>query len=167
MAELWTILYLLLMFALLALHAFSLPANWLNLGLVALWKWTHPELDIGWGFVAALGAVALAAEGIEFAAQYLGAKKFGASGRGNFGGIVGAIVGAILGAPFLFGLGALFGALAGAYGGCLLLELGQHKPFDVANKAAWGAFFGKFLGLTAKLGLGASMIALAAARMWP
>ncbi len=166
MATLWAILFLALLLAVLLLHVFSLPANWILAGLVAVWKMTHP-LDMSWGFVLLLFGVALLGEVLELLAQSYGAKRFGSTGRGNIGGLVGAIAGAILGAPFLFGLGALFGALGGAYAGCWILELGQGRGTAEASHAAWGAFWGKFFGLALKFGLGMGMLALSAVRVWP
>jgi uncharacterized protein YqgC (DUF456 family) len=165
----WAALFLGLLGAVLFLHLFSLPANWLVLALAAVWKWLHPAAPDGltWLFLALLLGIALAGEGAEFAAQVWGAKKYGASGRGNLGGIIGAIAGAVLGAPFLFGLGALLGSLAGAFIGCLILELTHRRPLAEARQAAWGAFWGKAFGATVKLSLGAVMVILCAPRVWP
>jgi len=167
MDSFWTALFLLFLLSLLSLHIFSLPANWIVLGLSVVWKWTHPELAMSWWFVLLLAALAAAGEGMEWWGQLAGGRKFGSTGRGNLGGIIGAIVGAIVCAPFFFGIGALFGAVAGAYAGCLLLELGQGRSFAESNKAAWGAFFGKIFGLIAKFGAGMAMIAVLAPRIWP
>jgi len=165
MATVWIILFLMLLLAVLTLHVFSLPANWIVLALVTLWKLFHPEA-MGWGFILLLLAVAALGELLEFIAQAYGAKRFGSTGRGNIGGIVGAIVGAILGAPFFFGLGAVLGALAGAYIGCFILETGQGRSNAEASRAAWGAFWGKFFGMAMKFGLGMGMFSLTAMKIW-
>jgi hypothetical protein len=166
MAELWAILFLAVCGLSLALHIFSLPANWIVLVLLAVWKLFHPA-DMSLWFLVLMVAIAGVGEVIEFVAQVYGGKRFGSSGRGNLGGVIGAIAGAILGAPFFFGLGALVGALAGAYLGCLALEMGQGRSFDVARRSAWGSFWGKFFGLTAKFSLGVVMVVLAIPRVWP
>ena len=160
MATLWASLFLLLLAAVLLLHVFSLPANWILAALVALWKLGHPE-TMTWGFVLLLLAIAALGEILEFTVQYFGAKRFGSSGKGNLGGMVGALAGAILGAPFFFGLGALFGALGGAYAGCYIMEVGRQRSPAEARRAAWGAFWGKFFGL------GVAMLTLSAGRVWP
>jgi len=161
--------FILFMALSLGLHLFSLPGNWLILGLMVLWRISHPEAAAGMDttFFIIAGGLALLGELLEFGVQLLGAKRFGGSGKGNVGGIIGALVGAVLGAPFFFGLGALAGALGGAYAGCLLLEIGQGRPFDVAARAAKGAFFGKFLGLGIKFGIGVCLVGLGAAQIWP
>lgn len=160
--------FILFMALSLGLHIFSLPGNWLVLGLLGFWRFTHPEATgMDTTFFITVGGLALLGEVLEFGTQMLGAKKFGGSNKGNVGGIIGAIVGAIVGAPFFFGLGALAGALGGAYAGCLLLEIGQGRPFDVASQAAKGAFFGKFLGLGIKFGIGVCLVVLGASHVWP
>jgi hypothetical protein len=167
MAEVATALFLLILLLALALHIFSVPANWIILVLIALWKWTHADLAMSWQFFGFLFLLAAVGEGLEFVFQAAGAKRYGSSGRGNLGGIIGAIIGAIVGAPFLFGLGALVGALLGAWAGCLALELGQGRSMPDARRAAWGAMWGKFFGLVAKFGMGVAMLALTIPRIWP
>jgi len=152
----------------LGLHLFSLPANWVVLGILALWRFLYPEQAAGMDstFFIIAGGLALLGELLEFGVQMLGAKRYGSTGKGNVGGIVGAIAGAIMGAPFFFGLGALGGALLGAYGGCLIVEIAQGRPFDVAVQSAKGAFFGKFLGMGVKFGIGVCLLVLGASHIW-
>ena len=167
MTYLWTILFLILLFASLGLHIFSLPANWVILGLAALWGYTHSGLNLSWNFYLALGLMDLAGEGLEFLFQYLGGKKYGASGKGNLGAFLGALIGAIFGTPLFFGLGALLGALAGAYAGCYLFERMHGRPSPEAWHAAKGAMLGRVAGLTIKVGLGAAMFAITLRAVWP
>lgn len=163
-------IFIIIMVLCLALHLFSLPANWVIIGLLLLWRVMHPETaatSMNTTFFIIVGGLALLGEVLEFAVQMMGAKRYGGTSRGNMGGIVGAVVGAIVGAPFLFGLGALAGALGGAYAGCFLLEIGQGRPADVARRAATGAFFGKFLGLGLKFGIGVCLVMLGSQHIWP
>jgi len=164
-AYLWATLTILLLLLSQTLQLFSMPANWVALGLVALWKWMYPA-SMDWSFVIALAVAAAVAEALEFGLQAWGAGRYGATGRGNLGGIVGAVVGAILGAPFLLGLGALAGALGGAYLGCLVMEM-PGRSRQEALRAAKGAFVGKALGFTAKTAVGAVIVVLAIPRIWP
>lgn len=152
----------------LTLNVLSLPANWLILALLGLWRLFHPQApDMGTLFFVLVVGAAAVGEALEFATQTMGAKRYGSSGKGNLGGIIGAIAGAILGAPFLFGLGALFGALAGAWTGCYLLEIGHGRSRTEAAHAAKGAMMGRFLGLVLKTGVGAGIVIYAAPRIWP
>lgn len=152
----------------LLLNVFGLPANWIVLGLVALWKMVHPgaaNLDV-WFWVMMVG-LALIGEALELGMQILKAKRYGSSSSGTFAGMVGAIAGAILLAPLFFGLGALIGALAGAWIGCFLMELVKGRPVKEALDAAFGAMMGRFLGTVCKCGAGGAMLALIAHRIWP
>ncbi|WP_018123241.1 DUF456 domain-containing protein [Desulfovibrio oxyclinae] len=165
MEYLWSSLIILLLLASQIINVFGGPANWIALALVALWKWIYPE-SMGWGFVAVLAVMAVVGEVLEFVMQCWGAKRYGATGRGNVGGIVGAIIGAIFGAPFFFGIGAILGALGGAYLGCLVVEL-PGKGMEAAKYAALGSFWGKAFGFTIKFSLGAAMVVLSIPRVWP
>lgn len=168
MATVLAVVFLVLMVLSLGLHLFSLPGNWLIIGLLLLWRMLTPEVApaMDMTFFIVVGGLALLGELLEFVVQMLGAKKYGGSGKGNWGGIIGAIAGAIVGAPFFFGLGALIGALGGAYAGCLALELGQGRSLDVASHAAKGAFLGKFLGMGLKFGIGVCLIVLGFPHLW-
>ncbi|SKA72962.1 DUF456 domain-containing protein [Desulfobaculum bizertense] len=166
MTQVFAILFVVACFGTLLLHVFSLPANWVVLGLVALWKATHPEMSMTWLGFGGLALLALAGEIIEFVIRLKGAERYGASSKGNWGGVLGAILGAIFGAGFLFGIGALPGALLGAFGGCLAVERLQGRDFAGAKKAAIGAMYGTFLGLVAKIGIGVVMAVMAAQSVW-
>ena len=159
--------FLAVLLACLGLHVFGLPGNWLLLGLVGVWDFLHPELRLGVGVYAVLAGLALLGELVELVAQLVGAKRYGATGRGNVGGFLGAFAGAILGAPFLFGLGALLGAVAGAYLGCYVFERQGGRDGPAARRAALGAFFGKILGFSAKVACGMVMWVTAARVIWP
>jgi hypothetical protein len=165
MEYVWASLFILLLCFSQVLQLFSMPANWVALGLIALWKYIYPE-SMTWNFVMVMGVLAALAEGLEFFLQARYAGKYGASTRGNIGGIIGAVAGAIFGAPFFLGLGALLGALAGAYLGCLVAEMpGRSRP--EAMLAAKGAFVGKALGFTVKTAIGASIVVMSMPRVWP
>jgi hypothetical protein len=150
----------------LGLHIFGLPGNWIILFLTGIWKWFHPEMQGGIFFFSLLFFIALAAEIFEFWVQLWGGKRYGSTGRGNIGGIIGAVIGAVVGAPFFLGIGALFGALAGAFIGSLLTELVEGRNMQESLRSAKGAMFGRFLGMSAKFGLGVVMLWLALPRIW-
>ena len=159
--------FLLLLLACLSLHVFGLPGNWLLLGLVVLWDALHPTLHPGFGFYALLAGVALAGEAVELFAQLFGAKRYGATGKGNLGGFLGAFGGALCGAPFFLGLGALVGAVAGAFFGCYTFERLHGRDDAAARRAALGAMYGKVFGLTAKVACGVVMWTASVRELWP
>ena len=160
-------LFILFMFLIWALNFFNLPANWVNILLVALWKWAQPDMPAGWWFFMVIIALAAIAEGIEFLSQVFGAKRYGVSNRGSWGAFIGALVGAVLGAPLFFGLGSILGALLGAFAGSLILELVSGRPWAEAMHASKGATLGKVVGFAAKAALGMIIITLSIPRVWP
>lgn len=159
--------FLALLGIVLLLNIFGLPANWLILGLAALWQWLIPWSHMGILFWVAMFAIAILGEVLETGLQLLKAKKYGSTSSGTWGGMIGAIIGAIVLAPLFFGFGAFLGAMGGAWIGCYLFELLKGRPQGEAWRAAWGALTGRFLGTVCKLGIGAVMIVLIWHQIWP
>ncbi len=150
------------------LNIFGLPANWLILALVALWKYLHPDTaHMGTIFFMCLTGLAVIGEILETGLQILQAKKYGSSNTGTFAGMVGAIIGAIVLAPLFFGLGALVGALAGAWIGSFIMEKLKGRPTQEASESAFGAMMGRFLGTVCKCGAGGAMLAFTGHYIWP
>ena len=162
------VLVTVVMIALLGLHFLGLPANFFIFGLLALWKYMYPAQSAGMGtlFFVTTGGLVLLGEALEFIVQLVGAKKFGGTKKGNIGGIIGAICGAIVGAPIMLGLGAMFGALIGAFAGCFVFEVAHGRSIPEAAVAAKGAFYGKFLGMSLKFGIGVFLVAYGASYIW-
>ncbi len=150
------------------LNIFSLPANWIILGFVALWKYIYPDtaqMDVV--FFVILTTLAVIGEVLELGVQVIKAKKYGSTSSGTFAGIVGAIIGAIVLAPLFFGIGALIGALIGAWLGCFIMEKLKGRSFADAQEAAFGAMMGRFLGTVCKCGIGGAMLAVTGRYIWP
>lgn len=149
-----------------ALHLFGLPANWIILGIAALWTFFAPQSAMTFTVLAVMGAMALAGEAVEALMLHIWGKKYGGSGKATIGGIIGALIGAVLGAPLFFGVGALLGALAGAFLGSLAVELFRGRPNAEALRAAWGTMLGRFGGTVLKAAIGCAMIVIAAPRIF-
>lgn len=152
------------------LQVVGLPANWIILVLVFLWKLLGPAVSadgLTWTFIIIMVAIAAFGELMEWVIQIKLGSKFGSSAKGNWGGIIGSIIGGILLLPLFFGFGAILGALGGAYVGCLFVELACQRSFQAAHIAAWGALIGRSLGMTLKLGLGIAIVFMSVWRMWP
>lgn len=161
-------IFLLLLCVVLLLNLFSLPANWLVVGLVVLWRFLNPVPgDMNMWFFVMLVGLAVLGEVIEFATQAWGAKRYGSSTGGMWAGIVGALAGALLGVPFFLGLGAVLGALVGAWLGCYGLERLRGRSDAEASRAARGALVGRFLGLVIKCAMGVLMLGLVYDAIWP
>lgn len=160
--------FLTLLTFVLVLNVFGLPANWMILGLIALWNYLHPGTEalgqMFWLFVVGL---AVLGEVLEWGLQAVKAKHHGASSSGTFVAMVGAFAGAILLAPLFWGIGALLGALAGAWFGCFTVEILKGRGAEQALRAAWGAMLGRLLGTVSKCGVGGCMIALTAKKILP
>ncbi len=107
--------------------------------------------SIGWTAVIAIVGLTLISYGVDAAAGWLGAKRFGATKWGVLGGIAGAMAGIFLGLPGLF-IGPIVGAIAGEFIG------GQRLV--AAGRAGWGTLLGNLVGMIIKLFLGLIMIAI-------
>jgi len=143
------------------LNFLSLPGNWLIILSLAGVDFFSSQINLGpWSWVLLIG-LGIAGEALEWIGQYWGGKKFGLSSRGNIAAIIGAIVGSILGVPFFLGFGAILGALLGAYLASFLVEYLADRSMAKAHQKALGAFWGKALGLVAKLGIGMAILVIA------
>ncbi|MGQ0637271.1 MAG: DUF456 family protein [Planctomycetaceae bacterium] len=169
----WAILLIAGNLGALAGTMFSLPGNWLIVGLTALFAWLvkGPEgLGIGWWGVGALIVLATVGEIVEFAAGAAGAAKSGGSRRGMVlalgGSLAGSIVGVFLGSPIpLVGslVGAIGGGALGAFCGAYVGEAWKGREEDHRIAVSKAALVGRLLGTVGKLTIGAVMVVLAAA----
>ena len=162
------VLFLILIGTCVLLNFVTLPGNWFMAVLVGLWAFLVPDnaLDL-WFFIPFLGLL-ITGEVLEFYLQLHQTKKAGASGTSNFLGIIGAIIGAIICVPFLFGIGAVLGALGGAWLGTFSGEfLIASKDTKHSVNAANGALWGKFLGMVIKLGIGFYLVFHTASYIFP
>lgn len=156
------------LFLVLTLNLFSLPANWIIIGIIALWNYllpfSHPLSFWQW---AVLIALALLGEVLETFFQLYKARKYGSSTSGTFASLIGAILGALLLSPIFWGLGAIIGALLGAWLACFAMERLTGKKTAAAVRAAYGSMLGRFLGMANKIGLGILIIILASKWLGP
>lgn len=150
------------------LNILGLPANWIILLCALAWSFFYKDAS-GNGAIywITLCALALLGEILETVLQMFKAKKHGSSKGGAIGGMIGAIIGGIVLAPFFFGLGALAGALLGAWSGCFIIEFMKGRNMGEARYAAYGTMTGRFLGTICKCATGALMIAVIAHKIWP
>jgi len=97
----------------------------------------------GLGPLAFIVGLAVLAQLIDLAGNWVGARVYGARRAGLWGGVLGSLVGLIFFPPFGFLLGALVGAV--------LFELAGGRPLDEALRAGVGAFVGALGGTVAKV----------------
>lgn len=161
METLIPIVFLMFLSIITLLNVVTLPANWIMLCLIVGWKALYPQPgNMGSLFFILLTGLAVLGEIIEYIAQSWGSRKYGSSAGGMWAGLLGAFVGALVGLPFFFGIGALFGALVGAWGGCYLIERCKGRSGVASRRAAMGALVGRFLGIVIKCGIGVLMLGL-------
>ena len=130
----------------------ALPGAPLLFAGFLLAAWAEGFAYVGGGTLALLGALAVLAYLVDFAAGAFGAKRFGASRAGVAGAALGALLGLFFGLP-----GVLLGPFAGAVAGELLVA--RRKPAE-AGRAGVGATLGLALGAAAKLALGFTMLGI-------
>lgn len=175
----WGILLVLVAICCWVSNVFTLPGNWLIVGLAALFAYFLPPEDYGRGFgwitVLVLVLLATLGEVIEFAAGAAGAAKHGASRRAMLLAMVGAAVGSVAGAavgipvPVIGSLvAAVGGGAAGAFGGAYLGETWKGKEHPERTAVSKGALVGRLFGTVGKLAAGAAMVAvLGVMTFWP
>lgn len=114
--------------------------------------------SVSWWIVSLVISLVLASYAIEFAAGYLGAKRFGATKWGAWGAAAGGIAGLFFGLP-----GLVFGPILGAVG----FEFFNGRRMVAAGKAGWGTLLGNIAGMIAKLLIAFAIIALFLANVPP
>lgn len=166
----WATLLVLASIAAWLTNLFSLPGNWMVVGLLALFVFLVPPTDgrgIAWWMVLISASIAAVGELIEFAAGAAGAAKVGGSRRAMLLAVVGAMVGSIVGAvvgipiPFIGPLiAALGGASVGAFAGAYLGETWKGRLHGDRMEISRAALLGRLFGTLGKLVAGGVMLAL-------
>ncbi len=149
----WILTGLLLLAGLVGSVAPVLPGAALIVLGVALHQALLPEGEsVGWGIVLILLVLAALSAGVDFVAGSLGAKRFGASKWGAWGGLAGAVIGLFFGLPGLL-LGPVIGVVAAE------LVIAQ-KQLPAAARAGWGTIVGGLLGALGKLVIAVVMVGI-------
>ena len=113
---------------------------------------------IGWGFLAGLGVLAVAAMLVDNLAAAWGAKKFGGSSAAGWGALAGGLVGLLLG-PLGFVIGPFLGAVIAEL-------LVTRKSLLEAVRSGVGTLLGLLGGIGAKLVIHIVMGALVLVRIF-
>lgn len=129
-----------------------MPGTTIILGAAVLHRvMVGAEKGMSWWSIALLVALTLVSYAIDFAAGYVGAKRFGATRWGVAGAVIGGIIGIFTGFITLLVL-PILGAIAG--------EMIAGKKLIDAGKAGWGTLLGNLAGIIGKLVVGLAMIVL-------
>jgi len=108
------------------------------------------EHSVGWWTLGGLLLLTILSHGFDFFSGSVGARKFGATRWGAFGGVLGTIVG-----MFFFPWGLLLGPILGVLAG----ELVGGQKLILAGKSTWGTLLGTTAGLIANGIIGVVMVA--------
>lgn len=90
-----------------------------------------------------VAALAVLAQVVDLAGNWVGARVYGARRAGLWGGVLGSLAGLLLFPPFGFLVGALLGAV--------VFELAAGRELGEAMRAGLGAFVGALGGTLAKV----------------
>lgn len=107
---------------------------------------------LGWGWLVAIGAIAVLGIAVDFISGSLGAKKIGASPRALWGAGIGTTIGMFFGLP---------GLLIGPFAGAVIGELWSGKSILRSAHVGVSTWFGMLLGVVAKVVLSFLMIGMA------
>jgi uncharacterized protein YqgC (DUF456 family) len=110
---------------------------------VLLAGWIVGFQEVTWAVIGWVVALAVLAQISDYAGNIVGAKYYGASKPGLWGGIFGSLAGLVLLPPFGFLIGAVAGAVAA--------ELLNNRSFPEAVRSGLGAFVGTLGGIVVKL----------------
>ena len=118
---------------------------------VLIHKLALGDESVSWTFFALATGLTVAAQGLDLACSYWGARRFGASWQGAAGALVGAVVGiAFFGIP-----GLILGPIAGA----VAVEMIKDRDWRRAGRAGLGTVAGGIAAFALKLAISCAIIA--------
>jgi uncharacterized protein YqgC (DUF456 family) len=136
----------------------GVPGTFVIFGAALLYAWATGFTTVTWSTLAWLIGLAVVGEGLELASSAVGSAKERPSRRTAGWALAGGLVGGIIGTPFLFGIGSLLGALAGAFTGAALSVMSQGGDVEAALRSGFAALRGRFLGFVVKLAIAVVMV---------
>lgn len=144
---LWIVVIALFLIGLAGTILPTLPGNLLIFGGALVYGIFTGFGEVTFWVLAALGAISIGAQVLDYAAEAYGAKRFGATKYGIWGAIIGGIVGFIT-----FNIGGL---IVGIFLGAVILEIiVVGRGLKGALKIGWGSLLGFFGGTLMKFILG-------------
>lgn len=138
----------------------GLPGTFIIAILALVYGYMTGFAQLNLGVIAALFAIAVAGEVVEFFLGAAAVKKSGASNFAFWGTLVGGIIGSIWATGILPIIGTVIGAFVGAFLGAALFEFVYRRDFDQALHAGWGAFLGTLSGKMLKIIMAIAMVVI-------
>lgn len=129
----------------------ALPGTLFVLAGIVLGAWIDDFSRVGWGAVAAVSVLAVAAWVLDYVAALLGAQRVGASRQAVIGAMLGTVAGLFMGL-----VGVLFMPLVGAAAGEYMARRDERRAVQV-GVATW---LGIMAGLLAKVVIAFIMIGI-------
>ncbi len=149
----WTVAAVLMLAGLLGSVFPVLPDSLLILAGAFLHHFmVKPAHTVGWWTLGILTALCVLAHIVDFVAGAVGARRFGASKWGAFGGFVGGIVGL-----FFFPIGLFLGPVIGALCAEIIFA---GRAVGPAVKSGWGTLIGTTAGMIGKIVIDLGMVAI-------
>jgi hypothetical protein len=135
-----------------------LPGSPLILAGAALYAWQTNFTPVGWTELIVLAVLALAGQGLDYAATALGAKKYGASRWGMIGACIGGTLGLIS--------ANIIGLVAGSFAGAVVLELLKGSELKASVKVGYGTLVGFLCGALGKVIIATAMVGYFILQVW-
>ena len=135
-----------------------LPGSPLILAGAALYAWQTHFTAVGWADLTVLAVLALAGQGLDYAASALGAKKYGGSTWGMIGACIGGTLGLIT--------ANIIGLIIGAFAGAVVLELVKGRELKASMKVGYGTLVGFLCGAVGKVMIAITMVGYFILQVW-
>jgi uncharacterized protein YqgC (DUF456 family) len=147
----WVLVWALLITGFLGCFLPLLPGTALILSGVFAYQWlvAPPGAQLGATTLWGISLVMVVSHVTDIASTLIGAKRYGASSRGVWGGLAGLVIGLAFGLPGLL-LGPIVGVVVG--------EVFSGKPPKEALQAAWGTVVGNAAGILLRVIAGGAMV---------
>ena len=146
---------------------FGLPGTFLIAAATLIYAWGTDFSVIQWTTPAWLLAMAVGAEVAELGITAAAAGNANAtpSRRVTLATLAGAVIGGVIGTPFLFGIGSLLGAMAGAFIGAALAVSSGGGTWRESLRGGFAALRGRLFGFVLKTAVAVAMLLIVVAAL--
>ena len=146
--------------AALASLLFGLPGTFIIVAAALIYAWATGFGAVHWSTIGWLTLLACVGEGVEFLAASVAAAGARPSRRVTGAALAGGLIGGLAGTPFLFGIGSLLGALAGAFTGAAVAVASEGGTAAAALTTGLAAMRGRLLGFVLKAAIAVVMLVI-------